>query len=208
MTEQKETPDEKHKRKMQNRKAVMDEKIAKADVDRGVIVVNTGPGKGKSSSGFGMVMRALGHGMRTGVIQFVKGRTDSGEQGFLTKCSGLFPGLLEFHVMGEGFTWDTQDKSRDIAHAQAAWAKAREMLRNPDIALVLLDELNIALRYSYLELDTVLADLQARPPMQHVIITGRNAPQGLIGAADTVTEMTVIKHAFKAGVRAQKGLEW
>lgn len=208
MTEQTETPEEKHKRKMQNRKAVMDDKIKKADVDRGVIVVNTGPGKGKSSSGFGMVMRALGHGMRTGVIQFVKGRTDSGEQGFLAKCSGLFPGLLEFHVMGEGFTWDTQDKSRDIAHAQAGWDKAREMLRNPDIALVLLDELNIALRYSYLELDVVLADLQARPPMQHVIITGRNAPQGLIDAADTVTEMTVVKHAFKAGVRAQKGLEW
>lgn len=207
-SEQKESPDEKHKRKMQNRKVFMDEKIAMADIDRGVIVVNTGPGKGKSSSGFGMVMRALGHGMRVGVIQFIKGRSDSGEQGFLVRCSSLFPGLLEFHVMGEGFTWDTQDKARDVAHAQAAWKKAGELLHNPDIALVLLDELNIALRYGYLDLAAVLADLQARPPMQHVIITGRNAPQGLIDAADTVTEMTVIKHAFKAGVRAQKGLEW
>lgn len=207
-SEREETPEEKHKRKMQNRKAFMDEKIAAADVERGVLVVNTGPGKGKTSSGFGMVMRALGHGLRVGVIQFVKGRTDSGEQQFLAQCSNLFPGLLEIHVMGEGFTWDTQDKARDIAHAEAAWEKARGMLRNADIALVLLDELNIALRYGYLDLDTVLADLRARPPMQHVIVTGRNAPQGLIAAADTVTEMTVVKHAFKAGVRAQKGLEW
>lgn len=207
-SEPKESPEDKHKRKMQNRKAFMDEKIAAADVERGVIVVNTGPGKGKTSSGFGMVMRALGHGMRVGVIQFVKGRTDSGEQQFLAQCARLFPGLLEIHVMGEGYTWDTQDKARDIAHALAAWEKARGMLREPDIALVLLDELNIALRYGYLDLDTVLADLRARPSMQHVIVTGRNAPQGLIDAADMVTEMVVVKHAFKADVRAQKGLEW
>jgi cob(I)alamin adenosyltransferase len=204
----KETEEEKHKRKMQHRKAVMDERIKKADVDRGIIVVNTGPGKGKSSSGFGMVMRALGHGLRAGVIQFVKGRTDSGEQGFLAKCAHLFPGQFELHVMGEGFTWDTQDKSRDIEKAEAAWALARTMLADPDIAVVLLDELNIALRYGYLDLDKVLADLKMRPPMQHVIITGRNAPQGIIDAADTVTEMMVVKHAFKAGVKAQKGIEW
>ena len=203
-----ETPEEKHKRKMQNRKAVMDDRIAKADVDRGIIVVNTGPGKGKSSSGFGMVMRALGHGLRAGVIQFVKGRTDSGEQGFLAKCAHLFPGQFELHVMGEGFTWDTQDKTRDTEKAHAAWALAKTLLTNPDVSVVLLDELNIALRYGYLDLETVLADLKARPPMQHVIITGRNAPQGLIDAADTVTEMMVVKHAFKAGVKAQKGIEW
>ena len=204
----KETPEEKHKRKMQNRKAVMDERIARADIDRGIIVVNTGPGKGKSSSGFGMVMRALGHGLRAGVIQFVKGRTDSGEQGFLAKCAHLFPGQFELHVMGEGFTWDTQDKTRDTEKAHAAWALEKTLLTNPDVSVVLLDELNIALRYGYLDLETVLADLKARPPMQHVIITGRNAPQGLIDAADTVTEMMMVKHAFKAGVKAQKGIEW
>lgn len=199
-----ESEEERHRRKMQHRKAFMDEKIAAADVDRGVLVVNTGAGKGKTSSGFGMVMRALGHGMRVGVVQFVKGRTDTGEKLFLQR----FPDLLRIHVMGEGYTWETQDKARDIANAAVAWEKARALLRDPEIDLVLLDELNIALRYGYLELDAVLRDLKARPAMQHVVITGRNAPPALIEAADTVTEMSLVKHAFKAGVRAQKGIEW
>lgn len=199
-----EPEEERHRRKMQHRKAFMDEKIAAADVDRGVLVVNTGAGKGKSSSGFGMVMRALGHGMRVGVVQFVKGRTDTGEKLFLQR----FPDLLEIHVMGEGYTWDTQDKARDIANAAAAWERARAFLRDATIDFVLLDELNIALRYGYLELDAVLRDLKARPPMQHVVVTGRNAPPALLEAADTVTDMSLVKHAFKAGVRAQKGIEW
>lgn len=199
-----EPEEERHRRKMQHRKAFMDEKIAAASVDRGVLVVNTGAGKGKSSSGFGMVMRALGHGMRVGVVQFLKGRTDTGEKLFLQR----FPDLLEIHVMGEGYTWDTQDKARDIANAAAAWEKARTFLRDATIDFVLLDELNIALRYGYLEFDAVLRDLKARPPMQHVVVTGRNAPPALLEAADTVTDMSLVKHAFKAGVRAQKGIEW
>lgn len=199
-----ESEEERHRRKMQHRKAFMDEKIAAANVDRGVLVVNTGAGKGKTSSGFGMVIRALGHDMRVGVVQFVKGRTDTGEKLFLQR----FPDLLQIHVMGEGYTWETQDKARDIASATAAWEKARALLRDPKIDLVLLDELNIALRYGYLEVESVLRDLKARPAMQHVVITGRNAPPALIEAADTVTDMSLVKHAFKAGVRAQKGLEW
>lgn len=199
-----ESEEERHRRKMRHRKAFMDEKIAAANVDRGVLVVNTGAGKGKSSSGFGMVMRALGHGMRVGVVQFVKGRTDTGEKLFLQR----FPDLLEIHVMGKGYTWDTQDKARDIANATAAWERARAFLRDAAIGFVLLDELNIALRYGYLELDAVLRDLEARPPMQHVVVTGRNAPPALLEAADTVTDMSLVKHAFKAGVRAQKGIEW
>lgn len=199
-----ESEEERHRRKMQHRKAFMDEKIAAANVDRGVLVVNTGAGKGKTSSGFGMVLRALGHGMRVGVVQFVKGRSDTGEKLFLQR----FPDLLQIHVMGEGYTWETQDKARDIASATAAWEKARALLRDPKIDLVLLDELNIALRYGYLEVESVLRDLKARPAMQHVVITGRNAPPALIEAADTVTDMSHVKHAFKAGVRAQKGLEW
>lgn len=199
-----EPEEERHRRKMQHRKAFMDEKIAAASVDRGVLVVNTGAGKGKSSSGFGMVMRALGHGMRVGVVQFVKGGTDTGEKLFLQR----FPDLLEIHVMGEGYTWETQDKARDVASAAAAWEKAHALLRDPRVDLVLLDELNIALRYGYLDVETVLRDLKTRPAMQHAIVTGRNAPLALIEAADTVTEMSLVKHAFKAGVRAQKGIEW
>lgn len=199
-----ESEEERHRRKMQHRKAFMDEKIAAANVDRGVLVVNTGAGKGKTSSGFGMVIRALGHDMRVGVVQFVKGRTDTGEKLFLQR----FPDLLQIHVMGEGYTWETQDKARDIASATAAWEKALALLRDPKIDLVLLDELNIALRDGYLEVESVLRDLKARPTMQHVVITGRNAPPALIEAADTVTDMSLVKHAFKAGVRAQKGLEW
>ncbi len=193
---------QRHQRKMQHRKAVMDEKIAAADQDRGIILVHTGNGKGKSSSAFGMVARALGHGMHVGVVQFIKGAHSTGEESFFRR----FP-EVEYHVMGEGFTWETQDKARDIEKAHAAWQQAEKFLRDESVGLVVLDELNIVLRLKYLTLDDILPALQARPSMQHVVITGRGALPELIEVADTVSEMTEIKHAFKAGVRAQKGVE-
>jgi len=195
--------DARHKARMIRKKEVVDEKIAAAQTERGVIVITTGNGKGKSSSGFGMVVRALGHGMRAGVVQFIKGAFPSGEEMFLRR----FPDLCEFHVMGEGYTWDTQDRTRDVARAEAAWEVARGMLRDPGIGLVLLDELNIALKLQYLDVDRVIADLRARPPMQHVVITGRGAPPALVDAADTVTDMTPVKHAFEQGIKAQRGVE-
>jgi cob(I)alamin adenosyltransferase len=195
--------EERHKKKMQHRKAVMDAKIAAADQDRGVLLVHTGNGKGKSSSAFGMVARALGNNMRVGVVQFVKGAQSTGEEIFYRR----FPDEVEYHVMGEGFTWDTQDKQRDIEKAQEAWQQARKLLQDKNIDLVVLDELNIVLRLKYLDLDTVLHDLQQRPFMQHVVATGRGALPELIKIADTVSEMNEIKHAFAAGVRAQKGVE-
>lgn len=194
---------QRHAARMQRKKEVVDAKIAAATDERGVVVITTGNGKGKSSSGFGMVIRAMGHGMRTGVVQFVKGAFATGEELFLRK----FPEQCQFHVMGEGYTWETQDRTRDIEKAVAAWAMARIMLRDPDIGLVLLDELNIALKYRYLDVAEVVADLQARPAMQHVVITGRGALQELIDAADTVTEMAVVKHAFQQGIKAQRGVE-
>ncbi|MNL31968.1 Cob(I)yrinic acid a,c-diamide adenosyltransferase [compost metagenome] len=163
----------------------------------------SGNGKGKSSSAFGMLARAMGHGMQCGVVQFIKGRNSTGEELFFRR----FPEQVRFHVMGEGFTWETQDRQRDIAAAEAAWAVSRELLSDPSIGLVVLDELNIALKHGYLDLDQVLGDLQARPPMQHVVVTGRGAKPEMIELADTVTEMGVIKHAFQAGIKAQKGVE-
>jgi cob(I)alamin adenosyltransferase len=195
---------QRHRRKMQHRKAVVDERIAGAQIDRGVLVVNTGPGKGKSSSGLGMVLRAIGHGMRVAVVQFIKARTDTGEMLFFKR----YPDAAEVYVMGGGFTWETQDKARDAAEAKAAWTQAQRFLKDPAYDLVLLDELNIALRYGYVDLPLILADLQARPARQHVVVTGRNAPKELIGIADTVTEMSLVKHAFKSGVKAQPGVEW
>ncbi|WP_255674014.1 cob(I)yrinic acid a,c-diamide adenosyltransferase [Cupriavidus sp. UGS-1] len=195
--------DERHKARMVRKKAVVDAKIAAAQDERGVIVITTGNGKGKSSSGFGMVIRALGHGMQAGVVQFIKGAFPSGEEMFLRR----FPEQCAFHVMGEGYTWETQDRARDVAKAEAAWQVARQLLRDPSIGLVLLDELNIALKLHYLDVETVIADLRARPPMQHVVITGRGAPQALIDAADTVTEMAPVKHAFQQGIKAQRGIE-
>lgn len=195
--------DERHKARMARKKEVVDAKIAAAQTERGVIVITTGNGKGKSSSGFGMVVRSMGHGMRTGVVQFIKGAIPSGEEMFLQR----FPDQCEFHVMGEGYTWETQDRSRDVAKAEAAWEVARRMLRDPSIGLVLLDELNIALKLHYLDVDTVIADLRARPAMQHVVITGRGAPPALVEAADTVTDMTPVKHAFQQGIKAQRGVE-
>ncbi|QRY79053.1 cob(I)yrinic acid a,c-diamide adenosyltransferase [Pseudomonas sp. PDNC002] len=196
--------DERHRSRMQRKKSVIDEKIAQAQGERGVFLVNSGNGKGKSSSAFGMVARALGHGMKVGVVQFIKGAATTGEEAFFRR----FPEEVSFHVMGEGFTWETQDRQRDIAKAQAAWDVARQLLADPQIGLVVLDEVNIALKHGYLELDTVLADIAARPPMQHAVATGRGVQPAMVEAADTVTEMGLVKHAFKAGIKAQKGVEF
>jgi len=196
--------DERHKARMQRKKALMDEKIAEAQDEYGLLLVHTGNGKGKSSSAFGMLARALGHGMKVGVVQFIKGAASTGEEAFFRR----FPNEVRYHVMGEGFTWETQDRQRDIAKAREAWAVAAELLADSEIGLVVLDELNIALKYGYLELAPVLADIESRPLLQHVVVTGRGAPAGLVEAADTVTEMGLIKHAFKAGVKAQKGVEF
>ena len=196
--------DDRHKARMQRKKAVIDEKIAEAQDEYGLLLVHTGNGKGKSSSAFGMVARALGHGIKVGVVQFIKGAASTGEESFFRR----FPDEVRYHVMGEGFTWETQDRQRGIAKAKEAWNVAAQLLADPDIGLVVLDELNIALKYGYLELDPILADIESRPLLQHVVVTGRGAPPGLIEAADTVTEMSLIKHAFKAGVKAQKGIEF
>jgi len=195
---------QRHSARMQRKKAVIDAKIEAAGIERAVLVVTTGNGKGKSSSGFGIVARALGHGMKVGIVQFIKGAQMTGEEQFFRR----FPDEVTYRVMGEGFTWETQDKERDIAKAQAAWEEARKLLKDEGIGLVLLDELNIALKLHYLDLTTVLADIAARPVGQHVVVTGRGAPVELVAAADTVTDMTPIKHAFTAGIKAQPGIEW
>lgn len=194
---------ERHAKRMAATQKMMHERIARAQKEQGVLLVLTGPGKGKSSSGFGMVARALGHGMKVGVVQFIKGAFSTGEEAFFRNLPNV-----DYHVMGEGYTWETQNREQDVASANAAWAIAAAMLKDTGYDLVLLDELNIALKYDYLDLDRVLDDLQARPEMQHVVITGRNAPQELVDLADTVTEMGVVKHAFKdQGIKAQKGVE-
>ncbi len=202
------TPEEnintRHQRRMERKKILMDDKIAAAQRRTGVLVINAGNGKGKSSSGFGMVMRALGHGMQVGVVQFIKGAMSTGEEKFLRR----FPEEVSFHAMGEGYTWVTQDRERDMEKAQLAWQKACEFLRDPKIGLVLLDELNIALKYHYLDIHQVIADIDARPEMQHVIVTGRGVLPELVEVADTVTDMQVVKHAFKDGIVAQEGIEW
>jgi cob(I)alamin adenosyltransferase len=195
---------ERHRARMERKKAIIDAKIAAADKRIGIIIVNTGNGKGKSSSGFGMAVRALGHGMKVGIVQFIKGAMATGEERFLRR----FPDEVGFHAMGEGYTWETQNRERDIAKAAEAWQQAKLFLADPAIGMVVLDELNIALKYRYLDVDTVIADLLERPAMQHVVITGRGAPPELIEIADTVTEMNVVKHAFKAGIGAQAGTEW
>lgn len=195
---------ERHKARMQRKKEVVDQKIASASRNAGVLVVNTGNGKGKSSSAFGMAIRALGHGMKVGVVQFIKGAKSTGEELFLQR----FPEEVSFYAMGEGYTWETQNRERDIACAERAWERAKTFLSDPAIGMVILDELNIALKYRYLDVLQVIADLQARPPMQHVVVTGRAAPPELIAIADTVTEMQPVKHAFAAGIAAQPGVEW
>lgn len=194
--------DERHQARMQRKKAVIDERIARATEDKGLILVHTGTGKGKSSAAFGMVARALGHNMKVGVIQFIKGAFSTGEEAFFRR----FP-EVDYHVMGEGFTWETQDRERDRRAAAAAWAQAARMLTDPAFDLVVLDELNIVLKQQYLELETVLEALRNKPFMQHVVVTGRAARPELIELADTVSEMREVKHAFKAGIRAQKGVE-
>ncbi|HEY0584763.1 MAG TPA: cob(I)yrinic acid a,c-diamide adenosyltransferase [Pseudoduganella sp.] len=195
---------DRHRERMARKKAIIDAKIAAADKNIGILIVNTGNGKGKSSSGFGMAMRAMGHGMKVGVVQFIKGAMSTGEEQFLRR----FPEECSFHAMGEGYTWETQNRERDIEKAQLAWEQARTFLRDPSYGMVVLDELNIALKYRYLDVHDVIADLLDRPEMQHVVVTGRAAPPELIEVADTVTEMTVVKHAFKAGIAAQPGTEW
>lgn len=195
---------ERHRARMQRKKEVVDQKINAANRNTGVLLVNTGNGKGKSSSAFGMVIRALGHGMKVGVVQFIKGAKSTGEEVFLRR----FPEEVSFHAMGEGYTWETQDRERDIAAAQRAWDRARTFLSDPSIGLVVLDELNIALKYRYLDVHQVVTDLLSRPEMQHVVVTGRAAPPELIEAADTVTDMSLVKHAFNAGIAAQPGVEW
>lgn len=192
-----------HENRMAKKKAIIDEKVAKANIEKGVIVITTGNGKGKSSSGFGMVARALGHGMKVGIVQFIKGAMSTGEETFFRR----FPDEVDYYVMGDGFTWNTQDREQDVKTASLAWQEAKRMLNDESYDLILLDELNIVLKYQYLEIKDVIKDLQSRPEMQHVVITGRAAKDELIEIADTVTEMNVVKHAFKDGVRAQKGIE-
>ncbi|WP_294255306.1 cob(I)yrinic acid a,c-diamide adenosyltransferase [uncultured Sphingomonas sp.] len=188
-------------RKIQAARATMMESKTE---EKGLLIVHTGKGKGKSSAAMGMVVRAIGHGMKVGVVQFIKGAMMTGEKAVFD----AFPEQVEFKPMGEGFTWDTQDRARDIAVTRTAWDEVKRMIEDPSYAMVLADELNIALRYDYLPLDEVLAVLEARPPMKHVIVTGRNAPDALIEAADLVTEMTQVKHPFRSGVKAQKGIEF
>ena len=195
---------QRHAEKMVRRKAARDRMLATKTKEKGLLIVHTGKGKGKSTAAFGLVMRALGHGKRIGIVQFVKGKWTSGERAVLDR----FPDQVTLKIMGEGFTWDTQDRARDIASAQAAFEAARAMLTDPAFDLVVLDEINIVLRYDYLPLDEVRAALAARRPGLHVVVTGRNAKPALIEDADLVTEMVEIKHPFRAGVRAQIGIEF
>ncbi len=195
--------DARHAARMKRRKTIVDARIAAADARRGVLVVNTGNGKGKSSAAFGVVARALGHGQQVAVVQFVKGRTDTGEEAFFRDHPAV-----RWHVMGDGFTWDTQDRAADTASAEAAWQTSGALLSDPAIDLVVLDELCIALKMGYLDTSQVVAGLLARAPMQHVIVTGRGAPAALIEAADTVSVIEARKHAFQAGIQAMPGLEF
>ena len=194
---------DRHTARMARKKAVIDAAIAAATDERGLLIVITGNGKGKSTSAFGTVARALGHGLKVGVCQFIKSRTDTGEEAFLGKQPGV-----EWHVLGDGFTWDTQDREQDIATAQRGWQIAVRMLADPAIQLVVLDELTYLLSYGYLDSDTVLDALANRPPMQHVIVTGRGATDALIELADTVSVIADEKHAYRAGVKAQAGVDW
>ena len=195
---------EHHRAKMAKRKAVQDEEVAGKKLEKGLLIVHTGTGKGKSTAAFGLALRMLGRGKRVGVVQFIKGAWHSAERDVLAK----FGDQVSWHSMGEGFTWEPQDRARDMAAAERAWAKAQELMADPSFALVILDELNIALRYDYLPLNKVVAALKARQPELHVVVTGRNAKPALIEAADLVTDMTLVKHHFAAGVKAQEGIEF
>lgn len=195
---------ERHKTKMAKRKAVQDAEVAGKTREKGLLIVHTGPGKGKSTAAFGLALRMLGHGRRVGVVQFVKGVWDTGER----RALAAFGDRVVWRSMGEGFTWETQDLCRDVAAAERGWAEARAMMADPTIGLVVLDELNIALRYAYLDLGAVTADLAARRDDLHVVVTGRNAKPELLEIADLVTEMTLVKHHFANGVKAQAGVEF
>lgn len=193
-----------HKAKMEKRKAHQEAKLRERTIEKGLLIVNTGSGKGKSTAAFGLALRMLGHGRRVGVVQFIKGAWNTGEKDALAR----FGDMVEWHTMGEGFTWETQDRARDIAAAGQAWDKARDLMADPSIGLLVLDELNIAVRYDYLDLEAVVAALLARRDDLHVIVTGRNAKPQLVEAADLVTEMGQVKHHFAAGVKAQQGIEF
>jgi cob(I)alamin adenosyltransferase len=198
------TEAERHRAKMAKRKAVQDAEVAAKTIEKGLLIVHTGTGKGKSTAAFGLALRMLGRGQRVGVVQFIKGAWHSAERDALAR----FGEQLVWHTMGEGFTWETQDRARDVAAAERAWAKARDLMADPTLAMLVLDELNIALRYDYLDLAAVVAALKARLPGLHVVVTGRNAKPELVAAADLVTEMTLVKHHFVAGVKAQPGIEF
>ncbi len=195
---------ERHKSKMAKRKAVQDAEVASKTIEKGLLIVNTGPGKGKSTAAFGLALRMLGYGRKVGVVQFIKGAWHTGEKDALAG----FGDRLVWHTMGEGFTWETQDRQRDVAAAERAWSKAEELLADPQMSLVVLDELNIALRYDYLDVERVVDTLRNRRSDLHVVVTGRNAKPALIEVADLVTEMTLVKHHFAAGVKAQQGIEF
>lgn len=198
--------DARHAAKMAKKKVARDKIMAGKSGEKGLIIVHTGTGKGKSSSGFGMVLRCIAHGMPCAVVQFIKGAWDTGERRLLTENFGE---LCQFHAMGEGFTWETQDRQRDIEAARAGWEKSKQLILDPTIRLVMLDEINIALRYDYLDVEEVLKFLhEEKPPLTHVVLTGRNAKDALIEAADLVTEMTLIKHPFRSGVKGQPGVEF
>lgn len=196
--------DAEHAEAMKTLQAERRELMRSKTEERGLLIVNTGDGKGKSTAGFGMVARALGWGQKVGIVQYIKGKWITGERQFYSR----FPEQVRYEVMGEGFTWDTQDRSRDVAAARAAWAISLEMIADPELNLVLLDELNIALRYDYLDINEVVAGLVARPQGKHICITGRNAKPELLAVADLVTEMTLIKHPFDQGVKAQRGIDF
>ncbi len=196
---------ERHNAKMAKKKAARDKIMATKTEEKGLIIVHTGKGKGKSSAAFGMIFRCIAHGFPCAVVQFIKGGMQTGERDLITS---RFADICQFHTMGEGFTWETQDKSRDIEMAQAAWAKSKELIADPANRMVLLDEINIALRYDYLDIAEVLEVLKAKPPMTHVVLTGRNAKEELIEAADLVTEMELVKHPFRSGIKAQPGVEF
>jgi cob(I)alamin adenosyltransferase len=190
--------------KSARRKEARDKMMAEKTQEKGLIIVHTGKGKGKSTAAFGMVMRCVGHGMKAGVVQFIKGKWETGERSVLER----FPDLCEIKALGEGFTWNTQDRARDIAHAEQAWAEVKRMMADPSFDFVLADEINIALRYDYLPVADVIAVLKAKRPELHVCLTGRNAKDEIVALADLVTEMEMVKHPFRDGVKAQKGIEF
>ena len=202
MADQNKGINERHNKRMEKKKEVIDKKIAKADKEKGLLLILTGNGKGKSSSAFGMIARALGHGMKVGVVQFIKGRTDTGEEAYFSKDPNV-----DWQVMGEGFTWDTQNREQDVAAAKKGWVEAQRMMSDPSYDLVIFDEFTYILKYKYLHTDEVMVDINSRPEMQHVVITGRAANDTLREAADTISEIADEKHAYRAGIKAQKGID-